>query len=388
MSPSLASARSATAAPPTAARLRSAKGRAPIALRLPLLAAAMASLVLGLVGGLVRLDVALPEPAANLALVHGPLMIVGFLGTVVSLERAVALGGSAFAAPLLAAAAVAALLAGASTTLAPMLAVAASVALAAVLARLLARDPALHAAVLVASALSWTVGNALWAAGWPVFRVVPWWVAFLVLMIAGERLELTRLQRRRPGQHATFAAAAGVLLAGLATSLFAADAGPRLAGAGMVLLAAWLARHDVALRTVRERGLARFMAVCLLAGYAWLAVAGVLWAALGAPASGMLRDAALHAVFLGFVFGMIFAHAPVIFPSVLGTRMVYSPAFYGHVIALQATLTARVAGDLLLWRAAQEWSGLGNALAILLFVAATATAVVRGRIGDAGRRNT
>ena len=77
--------------------------------------------------------------------------------------------------------------------------------------------------------------------------------------------------------------------------------------------------------TVRGTGITRYMAVALLTGYAWLAVAGVLWldigqmsfTDLGRAAHGTAYDAMLHAVFLGFVISMIFAHAPVIVPAVL-----------------------------------------------------------------------
>jgi hypothetical protein len=51
----------------------------------------MLALVGALVGGLVRLGWALAAPAP-LAAFHGPLMVAGFLGTVIGLERAVALG--------------------------------------------------------------------------------------------------------------------------------------------------------------------------------------------------------------------------------------------------------------------------------------------------------
>ena len=46
---------------------------------------------------------------------------------------------------------------------------------------------------------------------------------------------------------------------------------------GITALVAWLATHDVARRTVRSRGLVRFMAASMLAGYFWLAVAGAVW---------------------------------------------------------------------------------------------------------------
>lgn len=41
-------------------------------------------------GGLIRLGWQLPALTPSLALAHGPLMISGFLGTLITLERAVA----------------------------------------------------------------------------------------------------------------------------------------------------------------------------------------------------------------------------------------------------------------------------------------------------------
>src|SRR5690606_9736485 len=59
-------------------------------LRLVLFAAALCALATGLLAGLARLGFNLP--AATLAGQHGPLMICGVFGTLISLERAVAMG--------------------------------------------------------------------------------------------------------------------------------------------------------------------------------------------------------------------------------------------------------------------------------------------------------
>ncbi|WP_455133883.1 hypothetical protein [Microbacterium aurum] len=63
--------------------------------------------------------------------------------------------------------------------------------------------------------------------------------------------------------------------------------------AGILLLGvvAWLLRYDVARATVRMPGLPRYVAVCLLAGYAWLAVAGSGWLLGGARTEGVIYDA-------------------------------------------------------------------------------------------------
>ena len=59
--------------------------------RLGLLGLAGAALLAGLTGALVLLGLSMPTDAARLAGAHGLLMTLGFLGTLIALERAVAL---------------------------------------------------------------------------------------------------------------------------------------------------------------------------------------------------------------------------------------------------------------------------------------------------------
>lgn len=59
-------------------------------LRYPLLATAIATLLVATWAGLRRMGWALPTPNSLVA-GHGPLMVSGFLGTLIGLERAVAL---------------------------------------------------------------------------------------------------------------------------------------------------------------------------------------------------------------------------------------------------------------------------------------------------------
>src|SRR4029453_1557886 len=122
--------------------------------------------------------------------------------------------------------------------------------------------------------------------------------------------------------------------------------GMRLSGVGMVLLACWLLRYDLARRTVRQTGLTRFIAVCLLSGYVWLGLGGVLNWCFGGVLAGPYYDAMLHTVFVGFVFAMIFGHAPMILPAILRRTPSYHPTFYAPLGLLHASLLLRVVGDL------------------------------------------
>jgi hypothetical protein len=228
-------------------------------------------------------------------------------------------------------------------------------------------------------ALAWTCGNAQWLGGAPIFRVVFWWLAFLVLTIAGERLELNRVLRPTLFVRGVFIVAMTTVLAGVALTRWWPEPGVRVLGAGLVALTVWLARYDVARRTVHQQGLTRFMAVSLLGGYVWLGVGGVIAASTGMAMPGVVYDAMLHAVFVGFVLSMVFAHAPLIFPAVLGLPLTYRPAFYLHVAVLHLSLMVRVFGDLVQelgrWR---SWGGLLSAFALLLFVLNTGRSMALG----------
>ena len=307
---------------------------APVPLRVAALTLAAAALVAGLAGGLARLG--MPGPAPEVGAWHGALMASGFLGTVIGLERAIALGmRRALAAPFASGLGTVAILAGfvdaglALWVIAPLALLAASVAIA-------RRQPAAHTVLLAIAAGAWAVGNAAFAFG--ASRVAPtWWFAFLVLTIAAERLELTRLMRRSDAGPPLFSAAVIALLAAAVLTGWNEAAGREVFGITLVAFAAWLATFDVARRTVRMHGLARYAAVALLAGYSWLAVGGFAWAF--APGA---RDLGLHALGLGFVFSMIFAHAPIVIPVVARLPVRYTPLFYLPLALLHAGLALRV----------------------------------------------
>jgi hypothetical protein len=350
--------------------------------RAPLLAAALLTMAWSVWLGVARLGWAVPLPSTEHVLWHGPLLVGGFFGTVISLERAVAMNSPwPYAAPLLTAAGSVLIVSGQQSAGAMAMTVASTVLVIAS-AVILRRQPTLFAATMGAGALAWMAGNAQWLAGAAVFRVVYWWIAFLVLTIAGERLELNRLLRPTPAVRAWFSTGVLLLLAAIGLAAVTRDAGVRTAGVALMVLAGWLLRHDLARHTVRQRGLTRFMAVSLLAGYVWLAVGGAIAIRFGGVTVGPHYDALLHAVLLGFVMSMVFAHAPVIFPAVLGTPLPYRPAFYLHLALLHASLVVRIAGDVSPgYSSLRAWGGLLNAIALLAFVLNSARSMLLARLG-------
>jgi hypothetical protein len=357
-----------TSADQPSAAARPLPARSVLPRRLPILVLAVISLLAGLWGGL---------------LLHGPLMTLGFLGTVISLERAVALRQVwAYAAPIAAGLGGVALLTGLPAVVGWSLLCLASVVFIVVYAVVLRIQPLLHLKVMAGGALCWYVATVLSLGGWSIPRLVPWLAGFLVLTIIGERLELARVALLSENSVRSFAAGATALAAGLVLTTVTgrtAEVGVRLAGVGLLALALWGAKYDVARRTVKNAGVTRFMAVCLLAGYVWLLIAGLTWLIAGDPGRSVATyDVALHALFLGFVMSMIFGHAPVIVPAVLRVRLPFTPWFYLHVLLLHASLAVRLAvgdglGNTLAWQIA----GAGTELAIVMFLVVSAGAVLR-----------
>lgn len=352
---------------------------APRLVRLALLGLGGIALMAGLAGALVLIGVPVPAPAGRLAVSHGVLMTLGFLGTLIALERAVALGRRwGYAAPLVTGAGGIALVAGAPTERGAIALVIGGLLLAAIYVAFARAQRSLHLAVETAGAGAWVVAALLIVAGQPTSAVFPWLVAFLVLTVMGERLELSGLVRPSGRVRGAFVVAVEVFVVGVTLVLIVPDIGMRVAGAGLVAMAAWAARYDLARRTIHARGVTRFIAVCLLAGYAWLAVAGVMWIVAGPVAHGFAYDVALHGIFLGFVVSMVFGHAPVILPGVLRIPLPYHPVFYGHLALLHAGLLVRVAGAALDSPDAWRLGATLNVVAVLLFLVMSVTAALRG----------
>lgn len=361
---------------------------AALAMRSTFVLVVVAMLVTSIVGGLLRAGVAvpLPEHAAwpgRAVLAHAFLMICAFMGTVIGMERAVALkhrGG--FVAPAASALAGVLVLAGLPAASA-WLAVGASVAFIGINVTVVSRQKAAHTVLLLTGATAWLVGNLLHALGAQAAAVVPWWFSFLVLTIAAERLEMTRLMRRRRGAAASLCVCLGLMLAGSAAFALSPVWGGRLYGLALAGLAAWLVCFDIARRTVASHGLSRYMAVCLLLGYAWLAVAGLAWMATSAGYAA--RDAALHALGLGFVFSMMLGHAPVILPALARVKILFGAFFYVPLVLLHASLAVRLLlgpSDFRLLSAGTA----GNAAAIAVFAATMVGAALAWRARHASPR--
>jgi len=348
-------------------------------LRLPFLLPAGVALLLGLDAALLRLGLGAPLDAAALAAQHAPLMVFGFLGALIALERAVAVRrGWAYASPALLAFGALELLLPVPAAIGRGMIVLGLLVLLAIYLTIWRRAAATAIAIQALGAVAGLVATLPWLGGAPVPSILPGIAAFIVLTIAGERLELARISPAVTprAERLGAGAAALLLLAATAAALWSA-VGTRLLGLMLGLLVLWLLRIDVASRLVAARGLPRYMAACLLAGYAWLLVTAGIWLIAGEAPAG--TDAAIHATFLGFAMSMVMAHAPVILPAVLRRPLPYRPMLVVPVVLLHASLLVRLlGGDAWAIPGAWQWGGVLNVAAVLLFAVLAAISAVLG----------
>ena len=353
--------------------------------RLAFLLLAGIALLAGLDASLVRLGALAPIASTSLGTVHGLLMIYGFLGTAICLERAVALQSDgrrawAYAAPLLTGAGgisaiVISVNEGARATLTSLpiprflaahlsgfapermmpgfLITLGMAALSAIYCYVWTHRQATHAVLIqLIGALIGLGGVLLWWRGLETPRAVPWWLAFLIVTIIGERVELARLA-------------------------FTSGSTERRITAESTALMVDTAWHDVARGTVRMQGLPRLAAVCMLSGYAWALVPALMWIVAPPAFDGYGYDAGVHAITIGFVVSMLLAHAPVIIPAVARREVPYHVAMWVPFAFLQVSLLLRLLAGAR--EAAYPWrlGGTLGVVGVLLFVATTLTVTIR-----------
>lgn len=344
--------------------------------RAVLLLPAGLALLAGLDAALLLLGLPAPVTTGYIADAHGYLMTLGFVGALIALERAVALGTWwGYLSP-------AALGIGGLLLMTPVprtLALGLSfVGIAAMCINYIPlwrrnRDEAVLIQML-GSVLA-VVATILLVAGLPIRVLVPWLAGFLILTICGERLELARLALAPRDGDILLTMSVSIALS-LMVSLMWPMAGYPLLGAVLIVMTAWLASRDVARKLITTTGSRRFMAACMLAGYAWLAVAGSVWL-FGPAFEGTRYDAVIHATFLGFTMSMIMAHATTILPAVLRRPLPYRTFMWVPAVLLHASLLLRVwIGDGLALPWAVTAGGLLNVIALLLFFGTAVTSSV------------
>lgn len=354
--------------------------------RFPLLALGAASLLGGLNAAL--LNASLPAPIASQASdVHGAVMVFGFLGCLISLERAQALAEPGRSWPYLApltlglGGMITAFGSTSPTALATgrLLFLEGALFLVGVYSALYRRAPLALLAAQILSALALLCAAAL-AFVFPTSGIIAFLATFVFITIGAERAELAQLTMGARAPATLMVLGVAMLVASFA-SVFFPPASHRAFGLLLIVCALWLLWRDTPRKLYRQAGLPRFISVSLGLGYLWLIVAGIAWIAVGDNAASVGYDVMVHGVFLGFTMSMIFAHAPVIFPAVLAISLPYHIGMWVPLIALHLTLALRVASGLLAGHAGiWQIAALLGVITILLFlVISVLTAVISGR---------
>lgn len=333
------------------------------------------SLLAGLDGALLLLGVWSPVMSTRLSKWHGPLMVLGFVGTVICLERAVALGHRlAYLVPAMSGFGVIVLLAPLpfdSARAGLALLTLAQLGLLTIYVPLWRRSHDDAVVIQGAGAFCAAGAAALLTTGVHVSQIVGWLACYMILTICGERLELSRLTMAR---NRALSALCLAVVAALLVSVVSPAIGWRVLGVVLIGLAVWLCRHDVARGGLRRGGQAAYIGTLLMIGYLWLATAGIVCTIQRPPTSRNGYDAVVHSLFLGFTMGMILGHAPIILPAVLQVRLEWTTWFWLPAFLLEASLLVRIGiGDGLDRSAAVQAGGTVNVLSLLTLVAVIAT---------------
>lgn len=333
-----------------------------------LLVTAGIGLMLGLYTGLIRMGLSMPTAFELGAIAHGPLMINGFLATLISLERGAALEKLwSYIAPFSFFLATALLLTG-YVYPGGFFLLLGSLFLLFIMGYLCYIQSVVHHYIMAAGAAVLFIGNILFIINYPVYELIGWWIAFPLLTIFGERLELNRIMRPPKKAQHLFAGLIAAWTLTLVIIHFNRDYAWLFNSILLIGISVWLIRYDIARRTIKSLEWTRYSAWCLLTGYGWLVIAGILGVIYGLPAAGFIYDALLHSFFVGFVFSMIFAHSSVIIPSLTGKLVPWSRYFYLPFFLLHGFLLIRVLGDLLFQHTMRSMGSYGNVAAILLFL--------------------
>lgn len=332
-------------------------------IKLPIGVLAIGSLVLGILTGWYRLGWELPIGTEYLH--HGAIMTGSFVGTVILLERTISLKKKwLYIFPLINGLSLIFFLTN-DIELAISSLIVGSVGLCVVFYFIIDLQDDLPHRVMWAGAGAWLIGNVLHLIYLNYAQSILWWMAFLLLTISGERLELTRFLPVTRTQKSLLAS----LLIGflIACALPFHLAGGYLIGGLLVFVSIWLLKYDMIRKSVKRPGLNRYMALTLCCGYIWMGLTGVFYIIDGWVA--VPYDVLVHCFFLGFVFSMIFAHAPIILPAVLKSPVKpFHPLLYLLISLFQGSLVVRMLADFQLFNSMRQIGGMLNGVLILLFL--------------------
>lgn len=301
---------------------------------------AFLNLVFGVLAGFGRLGMAFVVP--EIIVHHGAVMVGGFLGTLISLEKVIPLKKkSLLAVPLLSGMALLVFFLEQFEAGVIML-IASSAGLVLTHAIYLYRQKEYFQYLMLGGALCWFTGNVMLLNQRFYPAAFPWWMGFLLFTIVSERLELSKFLPVPARSKVVLLAFLVLFFVGLVIPFH--GPGTWFSGIALILISLWLMRYDIIRVNLRKEGLPRFSGYALTFGYTALLMDGIFLIAF--PEVVYAYDAIVHTFFLGFVFCMIFAHGPIILPGVLGlTVRPYHAFLYVPLVTLVCSVLVRVFAD-------------------------------------------
>ncbi|MCC6865633.1 MAG: hypothetical protein IT280_05675 [Ignavibacteria bacterium] len=297
---------------------------------------------------------------------HGALMIGSFLGTLIALERSVSFPNkAALLVPVINSLSIIFFIAE-TPKIAYVFLMLGGLGMCTIYYIIYMKHGGIHILIMLAGAMCYLIGNAVLFSTSFYPNAVMWWIAFLFFTITGERLELSRfviLKNVKLKQNVLL-----ILLALLIAGIFQPfhTWGGAASAISLIGCAIWLLKFDMAKHSLKKPGQSFYSGLMLTTGYIWLIISGILFAA--GILFGLFYDASLHAFFLGFVFMMIFAHAPVILPAVLKFKLSpFGKSLYVWYAILNISLIMRILAVFPAATPYKDWAGMINGIAILGF---------------------
>jgi len=325
-----------------------------------LLPTAMLALIIGIITGWERLGISLSTHLPHGE--HGALIVGCFLGGLVMLERAVAVGQLwAYSGSALCGLSLLLFLAGQPAIGIAGITLAACMYILVLLYQQI-KQPDHSLLVSILGGFCLLTGNSLLFLHDLYPLAVNWWVGFLLFTILGERLSLSdnlRTYKLRNLMLVSF------VFIGLLLPFH--WYGARIFGISLVVLGGWLLYSEN--YTFQLDHYKRYMNTAMILAYSWLIVTGGLMLS-----GGIYYDAQLHSFFIGFVFSMIFAHAPLMLQRVLKfSGELYHPFEFALLLILQVSLLVRISGRIAGNEYLIRWGGFTNGIIIMLFLLTIAT---------------
>ncbi len=326
----------------------------------------------GISGGWIRLGspvIPIVEAGAN----HGLLMVGGFLGTLISIERAMVMKKKAWLfIPLLSGVSAVFFLIG-QDQVGMIALLAGSLGLSVIMQVQVIRHLHFHNILLYMGAVSWFIGNFfVWHFGL-IAAGSTWWIGFLLFTIVGERLELSQFLPVPSWSKKALGALLGMFFIGLTLPFH--GAGNEVMGIAVLLISVWLLIFDMAKVAAKKKAQFRYIGIGLRVGYLWLGAQGLILILM--ESHPLFYDLVLHTFFLGFTFSMIWAHAPIIFPTIFGIRETpYYRILWWPWILFQVTLLGRILSGVMGEFELRKSFGVANGYLILIQIILMAGVVV------------